>query len=745
MKIKKGFTLACTLAAFNGASANADLLVYFGDGTDADAAALLNLAPAVANTTVPDLDDVGAQTGDPSRITRSSFAGDLPPGPTAESPVASEWLEARSTENQGTASPNDNYFFFTVTADPGFVLNLDTLKYDFVITSNSTSLVGEAKVEAFIAVDGGAFTSFGSITAIDDGLSLTEHGTPVSANLDVSSVTGAQSVEIRLGVGYLQGNSNSISGFAQGIQLEGSVVAGVPETFPLVITPTVGTPGNYDFEWESMEGKVYDLLSSTDLSTSPETWSVYLGNENIAATPPINTLTDVTGSGDPARFFAVVEKDPPLPGFEVAPDGLWTWFTDERSVWHGGYLFVGYIRKDGGVGVSRYDPSTETSSHMTLRANLGQNDHNNPALIVLPSGKLLVVYSGHNTNDFWVRESLVDFPSQDSDWDTEQTINASAPSAYSNTHNLSDETNRIFNFTRSINFNPTLTLSEDLGQTWSSAVHFIATGSGSTRPYPKYCSNGTDRIDLIYTDGHPRNNNNSVYHLYYEGGSFYESDGTLVKSLANLPILHDSGERGTEVYTYDSSVLDPGEGPDDYIRSARAWTWDICYQGNGDPVCAFQVQNDNVTGSGWNHDRIYYYYARWTGTEWTRTFIAHGGRGIYDVEDDYGGGIAIDPDDPNVVYISTNAADPFELSDLTDVPLRTNERYEIFRGVTEDNGATFAWEQLTFDSEQDNLRPIVTKDHGYDRHVIWFTGRYTTFTDYDTSIRAIAEDDPVAE
>ena len=32
---------------------------------------------------------------------------------------------------------------------------------------------------------------------------------------------------------------------------------------------------------------------------------------------------------------------------EVAADGAWTWFNDERAVWQDGRIQVGYVRSDG--------------------------------------------------------------------------------------------------------------------------------------------------------------------------------------------------------------------------------------------------------------------------------------------------------------------------------------------------------------------------------------------------------------
>lgn len=210
-------------ATLVGTSANADLLAYYGNGLLEDAAALANIAPVNADITVSGLSDVGAQTGDGTRITRPLFATPTPAGPTAGSAEGSEWFEARSSENQGAPSSTDNYFVFTVAANPGSFLDLDVLKYDFWV-SDGVGSGAEASVEAFVSVDGGSFVSFGSIAASDTDGDTGLSAPLATANLDLSSITGAETVEVRLGVGYSQGNSAGIDGFVQGIQLEGDVV-----------------------------------------------------------------------------------------------------------------------------------------------------------------------------------------------------------------------------------------------------------------------------------------------------------------------------------------------------------------------------------------------------------------------------------------------------------------------------------------------------------------------------------------
>ena len=314
------------------------------------------------------------------------------------------------------------------------------------------------------------------------------------------------------------------------------------------------------------------------------------------------------------------------------------------------------------------------------------------------------------------------------DWTLERAAaRTGARVTYSNPYQLSAENGRIFNFTRDLNFNPTVLTSTNGGETWSAPQLFIKTGKGNIRPYVKYSSDCAQRIDFLYTDGHPRDVRNSLYHLYYEDGAFYKTDGALVKSFSSLPILHDSGERGSVIYQY-SDV--PTSDPNDHIPTGRAWCWEVVNPANAGPTCVFTVQRDRVAGRHWFDDRIYYYYARWTGTNWQKRFIAHAGCPLYQMEQDYAGGICVDPEDPNVVYLSSNAQDPFNLSNTTNMTLRANNRYEVFRGATTDGGLTFEWQPITTNSPVDNLRPYIPRGQTGVPAVIWFRGKYANYSWY---------------
>ncbi|MDB2429740.1 hypothetical protein N9W62_06125 [Akkermansiaceae bacterium] len=66
---------------------------------------------------------------------------------------------------------------------------------------------------------------------------------------------------------------------------------------------------NYDFQWDSSSGKVYDLVSAPDLSQSVSTWEVYqsplMTYENLAASDTgTNALIGVAAT-DKKQFFAL--------------------------------------------------------------------------------------------------------------------------------------------------------------------------------------------------------------------------------------------------------------------------------------------------------------------------------------------------------------------------------------------------------------------------------------------------------
>ena len=416
----------------------------------------------------------------------------------------------------------------------------------------------------------------------------------------------------------------------------------------------------------------------------------------------------------------------------LTSDGVWTWFNDPRAIFHHGVLYFGYVRSsDGRSALSTFNLQSGMTANLWASTLTETDDHDVAGLQVKQDDTLLAIWARHGGDQFFsYRLSSSTNPVSPADWGAEQTIaNSGAGLTYANPCQLINESGKIYDFCRDLNYNPTVFTSTDGGATWSTPQLMIKTGTGSTRPYVKYCSDYSRRIDFLYTDAHPDNYTCSLYQMYYQGGAFYKTDGTFITNFANLPILHDSGQRGSVVYQYNAAA---SSDPNQWIATARAWCWDMAYQTNGYPACVFQVKVDAVTGTSWSDARVYYYYARWTGTNWQKRFIAQAGRPLYNGQPDYGGGIALDPQDVNTIYIATDAASPFDLTTTTNVPL--GGHYEIWKGVTSDGGLTFAWQAVTTNSTVDNLRPYVPRRFGGEPCVLWFRGTYTSYTSFSTAI-----------
>src|SRR5947199_97799 len=102
-----------------------------------------------------------------------------------------------------------------------------------------------------------------------------------------------------------------------------------------------------------------------------------------------------------------------------------------------------------------------------------------------------------------------------------------------------------------------------------------------------------------------------------------------------------------------------------------------------------------------------YHYARWDGAAWHSEEIAHAGGRLYPGEDDYSGLGALDPKNPDIVYISTDA-DP-----VSGAPLASQadhcRHYELFRGTREQQSGSWKWTPITRNSTYDNLRPVIPK------------------------------------
>ena len=95
-----------------------------------------------------------------------------------------------------------------------------------------------------------------------------------------------------------------------------------PATSPTLALRVTGSGANLDLEWESKESFLYNLRTSTDLSSDLATWDLVEvdGVVDILGTSPVN-MHSIVRPGDPVRFYRV-EEFPPPPILEENFDGV---------------------------------------------------------------------------------------------------------------------------------------------------------------------------------------------------------------------------------------------------------------------------------------------------------------------------------------------------------------------------------------------------------------------------------------
>lgn len=390
-------------------------------------------------------------------------------------------------------------------------------------------------------------------------------------------------------------------------------------------------------------------------------------------------------------------------------DGVWCWFQDERALIHNDTLFVASISSMGEIQITSWNFRTDKIYITTIKENFPKDDHNVPGILLRNDGHLMAFYCKHHQEPImYYRVSAKPYDARD--WEKQKNFSAGVTDyfTYANPYELRGELGKIYIFWRGMDFNPTWSASDDNGETWRTGANHIYFKKGQ-RPYVKYASNGLDTIHFAFIEAHPESMDTSLYHAYYRDGNMYSSHGEFLKALSSGPIFPSEA---TMVY---NSTTNGG-----------AEVWDISLDLNGSPSIVFTTQHDP--------DNVKYCYARWNSSAWVVEEIAFAGCSLYkdpkgnllEGQDFFAGGITLDPVDPNIVYISSNANPTTGIKTL---------HYEIYEGTRSDEGS-WVWKAITSHSDQDNLRPMVPMYKSRDRVVLWLKGYYSTYTDYKMEIIA---------
>jgi hypothetical protein len=453
--------------------------------------------------------------------------------------------------------------------------------------------------------------------------------------------------------------------------------------------------------------------------------------------------------------------------------GAWTWYSDERAVVdpNNGHVLVNSVGfspsypSGGGVDVVDFDPQTGRRVRTPL-STIQVDDHNNGALLVLPDGRYLAMYTNHGNNgglgDEFSRWRRSINPGDSSSWTTEQTFNwfnavpganetgnaDAANASYHNLFYLSAE-DQVYNISRSFGQLSTNGASQNMPNimrydTQSNTVEWagqlLESEAQGYSAYPKYASNGVDRIYFTTTETHPRNYNNSIYAGYIQNGQTFDMLGNTI----DVNIFDNGTTAGGSGFVPDVTNFTVVQAADPLGAGYnRLWTVDMNLDAAGDPMALYisRWNPDGSTSEGSTTNPIDHrlHFTRWneqTG-QWETNEVARMGNRLYRganmSEQDYTGNAALVPGDPSTIYIST----PYDPRDPSGATFTTS--YEIYKGMTGDGGMNWSWSAITENSVVDNLRPIVPDPHGGDPTVLWFRGTYTTAQSINAAVVGIVD------
>lgn len=398
-------------------------------------------------------------------------------------------------------------------------------------------------------------------------------------------------------------------------------------------------------------------------------------------------------------------------GYKLADEGAWCWFADPRALHYespSGKInssYIGYIDVHGNVKAVQYDFLSGRRQEVLVRSYFQPDDHNNPTFLVLPDERIMIFYSRHTDEPcFYYRISCR--PGDISALGEEKKIMTKDNTTYPSPFILSDDPEHIYLCWRGIHWHPTiarLTLPDKDDEVKIDWGPYQMVQSSGARPYAKYQSNGKDKIMLVYTTGHPDNeqpnwlyfNNVNIKTLQLE-----DVNGKVLSSIADGPWQVNKSEAYAEKNPL--TIVDRTAG-------IRDWVWQVASDASGRPVIAMVKISDDKT----SHD---YYYVRWDGAQWKAYFLANGGGHFHqtpDIEKCYSGGMAIDPVNPETVYCSVPVWGAF------------GRVYEIVKYTVNVANGQIDEERVTRHSRKNNARPYVIPGSAHSPlRLVWMNGDY---------------------
>ncbi|MBQ8002176.1 MAG: BNR-4 repeat-containing protein, partial [Clostridia bacterium] len=435
------------------------------------------------------------------------------------------------------------------------------------------------------------------------------------------------------------------------VLVQGDSTINLPETVKLTFSDNqiVSVPVNWDTS--SVEKDTvgeYEVTGNIEgLSDTKITATVKV--REVTNLPKTSENTVVTNNGG---WNWYVEPS----GTHIQPgDELATRFESGQYTSNNGYVFqhdktyMGWVEDGGDIVIGEYNHDTDEYKRVVIHEKLESDDHNNPAVVILPDGRIMAVYTMH-TNEAYVYYRVTKNPEDISEWNDEQfylcqSVTPDDTNVYYATYPsvfmVHDDEGIIGNDViymgwRGVHWKPTFAKfsmpDEDgkcetiMNQTqFANTTYGYSTYDGADapnakadggktdsgrRPYTKYDYDfERNKIYITFTANHPDNDKrNHIYYIYLdiEDQNLYTAKDRLLQPLPfeNQQSYRTQGANGTNgqwgIITVDlvdeypellvfnaSEQTGQSFNPRSGNAERRGWTWDIMHNEKGEPCIVY--------------------------------------------------------------------------------------------------------------------------------------------------------------
>ncbi len=415
------------------------------------------------------------------------------------------------------------------------------------------------------------------------------------------------------------------------------------------------------------------------------------------------------------------------PEVEVfAENGAWG-YNGPHAVYSDGKLFTNYIDSGGDIWAQSYDVATGEINRGLVYETYGDL-HQAGAIMVRPDGRLHVpINQGNVYNDgrtYWrVSENPGDVTSFGPIQPSTDSGQSQGRQFYPMVHQASGEMYQVVNY-RDGNRRTGMWQSPDGGDTFEQFHGLFTLGSGLSqdRSYTRAYIEG-DSIHMVgarvgWTEslvGRNIGRTEGIYYIRYDVNeqAFFRADGTRTFELGDHP----------ELTSPDTDLFDTLWHWDEDGDQRQRALWADMVAKDGKPYVTMAIQDYEGFEDGGSPPHVGYWTTPDEDGDWSASEVARLARGWDNSPERKNYSIAIDPDDPNLLYVAV----------ATD---STGDQSRVHRMFTPDGGET--WESLGVLSDEGRISTVIAPwrldDTDTPIKALWLDGQMDEWSSYDTSI-----------